>query len=326
MPYSRHATVTLSQSSTRSVQDDVPPSPYHSNRHPIPVTTTYPPPVPIYTDHPTPLPHPLRSHPTSSAGSRHTLWGQSSAPSTSNATQRPLYHSVHVGGLPFDFTRARAAKVFEQFGRIDPSTVRVQTIAREGGNRKSTSASVTFRDHKAAENAVRELDRRETNYGFLTACFYEDEEDSSLAEASGSGNRDRGTRVRNQTFDDAGTAPLLHNATSRPRRRDSRRDGPQRGEERRVEQERRTQRTTTTTTRGPLVVDGARGNARRRREVRSEVERYAGHDESDSDASDVQREARRRRVNSSSSSGDSGKETPEEDSDESELEICPFLQ
>jgi RNA recognition motif-containing protein len=200
----------------------------------------------------------------------------------------PIHKSVKVLNLPTGIKKPVAQTLFERFGKI--STCKVQLQRDNQGRVNSSTAYARYLTPESAERAIRALDGRYTSgrtlFAVHTSFFDSDNENGGSRHQStsnNSGSKARSTIPKSEKSTTAQKDGLEGREGGRTKRPDCRKHA-----------------------RGPLVVDGARGNARRRRDTESKSEESNSEDESDSDseAINLERAARRRGSDHSTSSGE----------------------
>ena len=243
-------------------------------------------PVPMSNRHLIPAPPPQASTNTNRHYSEPPP-PRTTRPASDAVPSQPVCHSIRIDNLKPGFRDAKA--LLERFGPVHNfSSQRIRD------SRQRVRATVVFGTYTVLQNtadAIKALDGRAHGDRTLRASYDFDAEKDS---------QPRGHRLRPtaQIFQDQGK----RNGSGSARHTDI----ETRKEERDDDDHGRGARRQST--RGPLVVDGARGSGRRRRDVRSRDRSSSENDSSsDSDASDEQRESRRRGSGNSGSRVSCGK-------------------
>ena len=181
-------------------------------------------------------------------------------PATSNASDP----SVRVDNFDPGLTKTDILTIFNRFGHMVSHKIQQQKDSR--GRVRSISVVVTYSTGASATRAVQALNGRRNRDRRLTATFV--------------------TSDQGRQHPSAGRLVIATSSSSSQLSRHRARG--ESVENRQGQQEGRN------STRGPCIVNGARGTGRRRHEVDSRDRGSSSDDESDSDASDEERENRRR--------------------------------
>ena len=229
---------------------------------------------------PPPLPMPVMIHHTDAqANSRHAVpiptfqighaATHHATPATrptetgSSATPVPYWRSVHVQNLDPEFKKINVQRLLERFGTLEASRIQQERDSR--GRVRSVTAFASYSEAIYAASALTTLNGKLISGRRLSVIF----------DARTDRNRDLQSAGR-----------LIVAPTNG-------RDGSRHRSGRHGEDQDNGHRERGQSTRGPLVVDGAPGSGRRRRDASREGAR-SSDDQSDSDASDEERESRRR--------------------------------
>lgn len=181
-----------------------------------------------------------------------------------SAAPEPAWRSVRVQNLDPEFKKINVQSLFERFGTLEACRIQQERDSR--GRVRSLTAFASYSEAVYAARALVALNGKRVSGRRLSVTF----------DARTDRNRDPESSGR------LIVAPTNGRNVSRHR---SGRHG---------EEEDNRHRDRAQSTKGPLVVNGAPGSGRRRRDADSRERGRSSDDQSDSDASDEERESRRR--------------------------------
>jgi hypothetical protein len=189
-----------------------------------------------------------------------------------------ITRTVRIDNLDASFiNKAKSLDAFSRIGQVETCQVEYQPVIKgQGRAAKSVTAQVTFASPQLAVRAVIALNGRLYGERMLSAKLTSPPPDESARHRPS-------TTMTSSSSSSLNLPPLAESSRANSRHKDRR---PVAFDE--EQQDRKPK------TRGPLVVDGARGTTRRRRDVSNGKHAESVAESSDSDASDEEREARRR--------------------------------
>ena len=179
-------------------------------------------------------------------------------------THEPARRSVRVQNLDPEVKKHGALKLFERFGTVEACRIQQERDSR--GRVRSLTAFASYSEAVYAARALVSLNGKKVWDHKLSVTF------DARAD-------------RNHEQQSAGRSGDAASSSCDTSRRRTGRHGKQDEQGHREQQQ---------STKGPLVVNGAPGSGRRRRDSDRRDRSRSGDDQSDDDASDEERESRRR--------------------------------